>query len=234
MKLAIFSDLHLDHSNIMSMELDIPEDVDGIINAGDTHPYKDIRIWFRDTIMKDYPKAYYWEVPGNHDSYKGGWDVNNNYWEDTFVAQTGKIMTVAGATLWTKLDKPLDWFDYKNNLIDCKFMKGWSEEEYKKAHEEHKNFLFDEELSADIIITHHAPSYQSVHPRYGKDPINRFFVNDLDAEILAMKHPPKLWIFGHVHDKFDYMIGSTRVVCNPRGYPGEGNFKNYKPVIIEI
>jgi hypothetical protein len=28
----------------------------------------------------------------------------------------------------------------------------------------------------------------------------------------------KLWTHGHTHEEFDYMIGSTRVVCNPRGY----------------
>jgi calcineurin-like phosphoesterase family protein len=28
----------------------------------------------------------------------------------------------------------------------------------------------------------------------------------------------KLWIHGHTHDDFDYVINQTRVVCNPRGY----------------
>ena len=32
---------------------------------------------------------------------------------------------------------------------------------------------------------------------------------------------PVLWVHGHVHRKADYMIGSTRVICNPKGYPGE-------------
>jgi hypothetical protein len=36
-----------------------------------------------------------------------------------------------------------------------------------------------------------------------------------------MDHPEiVLWTHGHMHDPFDYMIGSTRVVCNPRGYLG--------------
>jgi hypothetical protein len=29
-----------------------------------------------------------------------------------------------------------------------------------------------------------------------------------------------LWTHGHTHEDFDYMIGTTRVVCNPRGYVG--------------
>ena len=28
----------------------------------------------------------------------------------------------------------------------------------------------------------------------------------------------QLWIHGHTHDPFDYGIGGTRVLCNPRGY----------------
>ena len=50
--------------------------------------------------------------------------------------------------------------------------------------------------------------------------MNGAFVSNLDEFI--MDHPQiKLWTHGHVHNVFDYTIGETRVVCNPRGYPGE-------------
>jgi hypothetical protein len=36
-----------------------------------------------------------------------------------------------------------------------------------------------------------------------------------------LDHPQiTLWTHGHMHDPFDYNIGTTRVVCNPRGYKG--------------
>ena len=36
-----------------------------------------------------------------------------------------------------------------------------------------------------------------------------------------LDHPQiKLWTLGHTHEDFDYMIGETRVFCNPRGYIG--------------
>jgi Icc-related predicted phosphoesterase len=35
------------------------------------------------------------------------------------------------------------------------------------------------------------------------------------------KTAPALWLHGHIHANRDYQVGSTRVVCNPRGYPGE-------------
>jgi Icc-related predicted phosphoesterase len=33
-----------------------------------------------------------------------------------------------------------------------------------------------------------------------------------------LEHQPRLWINCHTHESFDYEIGKTRVVCNPRGY----------------
>jgi hypothetical protein len=102
-----------------------------------------------------------------------------------------------------------------------------------ETHEAHKFFLFNSE--ADIIVSHHTPSLQSVHEKYRGSPFNPSFSNNLDEQILAMKKPPKLWIHGHTHDEFDYMIGETRVVCHPRGYKGErDNYRNYAPKIVEI
>ena len=69
-----------------------------------------------------------------------------------------------------------------------------------------------------VVVGHHAPSKLSTKPRYQKDVIvNGAYSSDLSEFILD--HPQiKLWTHGHTHEDFDYMIGSTRVVCNPRGY----------------
>jgi hypothetical protein len=49
--------------------------------------------------------------------------------------------------------------------------------------------------------------------------MNGGYRSDLDEFI--MDHPEiVLWTHGHMHDPFDYVIGTTRVVCNPRGYAG--------------
>jgi Icc-related predicted phosphoesterase len=76
-----------------------------------------------------------------------------------------------------------------------------------------------------VVCSHHAPSHSSIHytyqqPRYST--MNGAFVSNLDGFI--MDHLQiKLWTHGHVHNVFDYTIGDTRVVCNPRGYPGENS-----------
>jgi Icc-related predicted phosphoesterase len=74
---------------------------------------------------------------------------------------------------------------------------------------------FDEKF---VVVGHHAPSRQSTHPRYKHDTLmNGAYSSSLDEFILD--HPQiKLWTHGHTHEDFDYMIGTTRVFCNPRGY----------------
>lgn len=69
-----------------------------------------------------------------------------------------------------------------------------------------------------VVITHHAPSKSSIHEKYAHDTLmNGNFASDLDNFILANPQI-QLWVHGHMHDPFDYGIGGTRVVCNPRGY----------------
>ena len=92
--------------------------------------------------------------------------------------------------------------------------------------EDHKAMMkFIDETCADIppwktvvVCTHHAPSKGSEHPRYKHDQqMNGAYNSQLDNFILDRSNI-KLWTHGHTHEDFDYMIGSTRVVCNPRGY----------------
>lgn len=69
-----------------------------------------------------------------------------------------------------------------------------------------------------VVVGHHAPSRLSTHARYQHNTImNGGYSSNLDEFILD--HPQiRLWTHGHTHHNFDYMIGSTRIVCNPRGY----------------
>ena len=74
---------------------------------------------------------------------------------------------------------------------------------------------FDEKF---VVVGHHSPCKQSTKPQYERDTImNGGYSSNLNDFIID--HPQiKLWTHGHTHDVFDYMIGSTRVACNPRGY----------------
>lgn len=71
-----------------------------------------------------------------------------------------------------------------------------------------------------VVVGHHAPSKVSTKPKYQKDVlVNGAYSSDL-SEFILDRPQIKLWTHGHTHDSFDYMIGGTRIVCNPRGYEG--------------
>ena len=67
-----------------------------------------------------------------------------------------------------------------------------------------------------VVITHHLPSQRSIAPRYAGSLSNAGFVSELEPMMGAER--VQLWIHGHTHSSFDYIVAGTRVVCNPRGY----------------
>ena len=86
-----------------------------------------------------------------------------------------------------------------------------------------------------VVVGHHAPSRTSTHPRYQHESLmNGGYSSSLDDFIID--HPQiKLWTHGHTHEDFDYMIGSTRIVCNPRGYINhEQRADDFKLKYLEI
>lgn len=70
-----------------------------------------------------------------------------------------------------------------------------------------------------VVITHHAPSLMSLTSNLeaGTD-LDAAYANGWDE---LMGDAVELWVHGHVHTAVDYVLLGTRVVCNPRGYPGE-------------
>ena len=71
-----------------------------------------------------------------------------------------------------------------------------------------------------VVVGHHSPSKLSTKPQYeGEFIVNGAYSSDLSE--LMLDHPQiRMWTHGHTHHEFDYMIGTCRVVCNPRGYHG--------------
>ena len=71
-----------------------------------------------------------------------------------------------------------------------------------------------------IVLTHFAPSPQSISDKYNKGAdkyISASYCSNLEKFLI--KNPRiKLWCHGHMHEEFDYIIGGCRVVCCPYGY----------------
>ena len=221
MKFGIFSDLHMEFEPWFFE----PQDDVFYLNAGDTHPRQMMRDYFDGLFKND----NHFSIMGNHD-----------YYGDTFLkADThfhSKIVNgikIAGAPLWTDLSNPLDWQCYVHGLVDYRHISDLTHDRMMLAHDIHKKFLLTS--GADVIVSHHAPSYQSVSEKFKNSGLNYCLATELFNDIVNMSKPPKLWIHGHMHNRSDYMIGDTRVICHPRGYPGENTwYKNYEPLIVEI
>lgn len=220
MKFGIISDLHMEFQAWYPPE---PDPDVFYLNAGDTHPNKLMRDWIEKEMGYNYFAIY-----GNHDYYGGSFKDADMDVE--MIEQDG--VKIAGATLWTEIS-PVRWWDFKEYMMDFKNITDVNYDRYMNVHESHRDFLFNS--GADVWVIHHLPSFQSISPKWKDSGGNDFFATELSDKILDMKNPPKLIVHGHTHDSCDYMIGSTRVVCHPRGYPNETpHYKDYQPLIVEI
>ena len=86
-----------------------------------------------------------------------------------------------------------------------------------------------------VVVGHHSPSRRSTHEMYAHDTVmNGGYSSDMD-EFIEQRPEIKLWAHGHTHHPFDYMIGETRVVCNPRGYVGyEARAAEFTLLTVEV
>ena len=144
-----------------------------------------------------------------------------------------------GATLWTDMNKQdsLTLYHMQGAMNDYRqiTMLNESTGDYhrlqpEKTVQEHLKTLeyFKTALAENrqreggalpvVVVTHHSPSKLSIKPKYEKDVLmNGAYSSDLSDFILDNPEI-QIWTHGHTHDPFDYMIGSTRIICNPRGY----------------
>ena len=87
--------------------------------------------------------------------------------------------------------------------------------------------VYDRADQKFVVVTHHCPSEQSVHDKYKGDILmNGGFRSNCD-DFISYRPQIKLWMHGHTHEDFDYVLGETRVVCNPRGYVNHENRAGY-------
>jgi predicted phosphodiesterase len=215
---------------------------------------------FRDFLKRcsfQFPHVIY--VAGNHEFYHGKFigslqDLRNEcgkypnvyFMEDDM--RTINDITFIGCTLWTDMNKgdPLTLHAVADMMNDYRIIRH-DGHEYSKLRPAHTaarhrrsveyirtvtEGLFDEKF---VVVGHMSPSKMSTHPKYQNDQLmNGAYSSDLSEFI--MDHPQiKLWTHGHTHHKFDYMIGETRIVCNPRGYEGyEDSAIDFKLQYLDI
>lgn len=215
---------------------------------------------FRDFLArcsKEFPHVVY--VAGNHEFYNGKFVKSLQDLRDTcavhsnvyFLERDIKVIndvTFIGATLWTDCNKgdALTLYHLTSMMNDYRIIRH-DEHGYTKLRPAHtmyrhqqtlgyfKSVLSNMKEDKVVVVGHHAPSLLSINDHYKNDKLmNGGYASDLSEFILD--HPQiKLWTHGHMHDPSDYVIGETRIVCNPRGYAGYETVANtFKLQYIEI
>ncbi len=156
------------------------------------------------------------------------------------------------ATLWSDFDKldPLCMMKSQSGMNDFNIIRTGPNDfdEYQRklvpsdvasAHFVSRDYIFGEVAKQKtvgnkvVVVTHHGPSYQSVPEMYRTGQyadMNGAYVSNLDDKVLETK--PEIWIHGHTHTSFDYMIGDTRVIVNPRGYYGHEVNPEFNPTLV--
>jgi len=231
LRIGIYSDLHLEREPFVPPE----SDADAVVLAGDIANGAAGIEWARKTFSA--PVLY---LAGNHEYYEGEFESV----QATMRAAIGGAVELLdctrtviggarflGCTLWT--DYSLAPESERPGVIEASRKlnpdyqlirfgsRAFAPEDAIALCGRHRAWLAAELArpfsGQTVVITHFAPHPRSIAPAYANHRANPAFVVDLEE---AMGHAA-LWIHGHTHTFFDYYVRGTRVLCNPRGYPGE-------------
>lgn len=175
-------------------------------------------------------------VPGNHEpwgsTYEHAMESYNNEASrlpNVVFGDKFKHGNLVCATLWTDFDRgdPYAILSATHYMLDYQRIIGFTPGTAYRAHMEHLEFIRSNCTEGDVVVTHHAPHPNSIHPRFKGHDANIFYYSDLTETIELCR--PKLWIHGHIHNATQYKIGDTTVLCNPHGYKGHEftNFNKY-------
>lgn len=241
-KVRYLSDLHLEfhptHPELFSIPKQKEDSDTVLVIAGDVGSVGCLNVYdwigeqssrFKAVIM----------LMGNHEHYRG--NITTTYSTLTAICDkypklylledSSKVIddvAFIGATMWTDFNNYNDrvMLEAQLRMNDYIFIanqgKQLTAKDIIEIHYKSVKYIFSaikffkEEGKKVVVVTHHAPSLKSTKKRYRGDMLNHAYVSDLEEMIAVAK--PDIWIHGHNHDSFDYNVGATRVLANPRGY----------------
>ena len=248
MKIAIASDVHLEfgpleiknekNADLLILAGDICVVRHFLRNDGKGRKTKKIYNKFFETVSKEFPNVIY--VIGNHEHYDYEFDKTlptlrkelerfNNI--NILEKEVFKIEDInfIGGTLWTDMNggDPLTGQIVNQSMNDFYCIKNrdrtFNTTDAINDHKLYKDFILEQVSKKEekfVVISHHAPSKLSTHPRYNNEYYKNGGYSSNLYDIFLDHNNILLWVHGHTHNKFNYKLGETNIVANPRGYIG--------------
>jgi len=242
------------------------ESSDILIIAGDIGHYnQQNQLMYK--VLRKYFKEIYWTY-GNHDLYlvsksmlKEFGDSRNRLTDminlsheiDGVRYLDGDVVTTHGINIggvatwydntyanekWNMDDTAIEalWYTGMNDSRNI-FFDGTDCIDYLELARE-ANAKCEHVTYCDLVFSHIAPTYSNLLSKYN-EPFSTFYHFDGREYLDTMLEGSK-WIYGHTHDKYDYVESGVNLIANPLGYPPPGYFQlnpdisSHKFVTIDV
>jgi len=252
-RLQYISDLHMETNDINFVD-NIKCVSDNIALLGDIgYPYHENYTHFLTGISKKFKNVFL--LAGNHEYYQYEYpmktfsEINlkiqdicktftnvhflNN---DCFILNhNGTDVIIVGSTLWTNIDNE-NRSKIKNGIADYMYIY---KDKYRNISIDDTNLL--NSISKDyisstlekyknnnvVVLSHHLPTSDLIHPRYKNNPLNSAFFSDCSSILHKYGHldhshyPLKAWICGHSHSCIQSYSNGVYLGLNCFGYPNQ-------------
>ena len=240
MNINLYSDIHLEFGPFDPTEGEVCVLAGDICTAEDSDNPLYESFWRR--IGQRFDKVFY--VMGNHEHYHHDFEETVGVLRSLIPNNTTLLNNEAVEYNGVNFIGTTMWSDFKGGKRDEMDRAMLSMNDYQCIRVGDRNlspydvlYTFDEAIAflnnalhdssgKKVVITHHAPSYQSLNKNYGTSNPG-VYASDLSH--LIEYHSPEIWAHGHIHESNDYMIGRTRIVSNPRGYYDYEVNPNFNP-----
>lgn len=227
-----------------------PDDIGSVlVIAGDLCSDMQVCIKFLQHVERNFKKVIY--VPGNHEYYGYNYDAWNESFNTKANKELHNTIWACDEVVWFEFDNinfflATLWADggltateahsVQYGLNDFRYItvgginRDFTVRDMQEIHQAQFIELQSKLLNCYsegnggpvVVITHHLPSYELCHPRFGTD-INGGFASDSDQLFSLANY----WIHGHTHDTISVVKDGCHIVANPHGYGREVNSSYY-------
>lgn len=235
MKFSLISDMHVDFPQQKTPYDKLEKNV---IVAGDTGNGL-VGLKFLNKLRNKGFNVF--ATDGNHEHYSNrssGRDVEET--SVRFREDFPSVSAIDGVPIilrngWYRVSNEEVWQGYMNDSLRCSLsareanLRSFREVEIiRREVQKWREYQYQ-----GIVVTHTSPCEETLNPAFRGSFSNEWYWNPGMEDILKeYSDEIAVWCHGHSHAHMDEMVHGVRVVCNPRGYPGEN--PDWKPLTVEI